>query len=437
MVRIKFTAAAFAISAFALAAPAMAQTPAPAYDACIQAGAVLAAPGQAALTQQTVRIKGGRIVDVVAGFKGEGCAQVIDQKARTILPGLIDSHVHITSEQGPNRRFDAVTKTSADRAFDGVVYARRTLEAGFTTVADLGGDPEAVFALRDAIAAGKVQGPRIIAAGLAITPSGGHADVNGFAPEVLAALRANNRCNGADDCRRAVREAIQAGADIIKITATGGVLSNTAAGLAQQLTNDELSAIVQTAHAMGRAVVAHAHGKDGIDAALRAGVDGIEHGTYGDAESFKLYRAGGAWYVPTLLAGVTVKEEASKPGTWMPKPVQEKALKVADTAIGTAREARKAGVKIAFGTDTGVSKHGDNAREFALLVQAGFTPAEAIKAATVDAAEHLKLSAETGRIAPGLAADIIAVDGDPTKDVATLTAVKFVMARGVVAKDVR
>ncbi|MBU6372621.1 MAG: amidohydrolase family protein [Alphaproteobacteria bacterium] len=437
MVRIKFTAAALAVSAFACAAPAWAQTPAAAYDTCIQAGALLATPGQAPLAQQTVRITGSRIVDVVAGYQSQGCARVIDQQARTVLPGLIDSHVHILSEQGPNRRFDAVTKTSADRAFDGVVYAKRTLEAGFTTVADLGGDPEAVFALRDAIAAGKVSGPRIVAAGLAITPSGGHADVNGFAPEVLAALRANNRCNGADDCRRAVREAVQAGADIIKITATGGVLSNTNAGLAQQLTDEELKAIMQTAHSMGRAVVAHAHGKDGIDAALRAGVDGIEHGTYGDAESFKLYKQSGAWYVPTLLAGVTVKEEAGKPGTWMPKPVQEKALKVADTAIGTVREARKAGVKIAFGTDTGVSRHGDNAREFALLVQAGFTPAEAIKAATVDAAEHLRLSAETGRIAPGLAADIIAVDGDPTKDVAPLTAVKFVMARGTVAKDVR
>jgi imidazolonepropionase-like amidohydrolase len=437
MVRINWAATALAASVFALANTAAAQQTAPNYDACIQAGTLLAVPGQAALSQQTVRIKSGRVVDVAAGYQSAGCAQVIDQKSRTVLPGLIDSHVHITSEQGPNRRFDAVTKTSADRAFDGAVYAKRTLEAGFTTVADLGADPEAVFALRDAIAAGKVSGPRILAAGQAITPSGGHGDVNGFSPEVLAALRANNRCNGADDCRRATREMVQSGADLVKVTATGGVLSNTNAGLAQQLTDDELKAIVQAAHSMGRIVVAHAHGKDGIDAALRAGIDGIEHGTYADAESFKLYKQSGAWYVPTLLAGVTVKEEAQKPGTWMPKPVQEKALKVADTAIATAREARKAGVKFAFGTDTGVSKHGDNAREFALMVQAGFSPAEAIKAATVDAAEHLRLSAETGRIAPGLAADIIAVDGDPLKDVATLTAVKFVMARGSVAKDVR
>ena len=432
MIRIKCAAAALAL---AFAAPAFAQ--APSFDVCVQAGAVLATPGAPALSAQTVRIKAGRIVDLVPGAQAAGCAAVIDQKSRTLLPGLIDSHVHITSEQGPNRRFDAVTKTSADRAFDGAVYAKRTLEAGFTTVADLGADPEAVFALRDAIAAGKAPGPRILAAGTAITPSGGHGDVNGFSPDVIAALRRNNRCNGADDCRRATREMIQAGADLIKITATGGVLSNTRAGLAQQLTDDELKAIVETAHSMGRIAVAHAHGKDGIDAALRAGIDGIEHGTYGDAASFKLYKQSGAWYVPTLLAGVTVKEEAQKPGTWMPKPVQEKALQVADTAIATAREARKAGVRIAFGTDTGVSKHGDNAREFALMVQAGFTPAEAIKSATIDAAEHLRLSTETGRIAPGLAADLIAVDGDPLKDVTVLTNVKFVMARGVIAKDVR
>lgn len=422
----------FALAGFG-ALTASAQAPA-AFDACIQAGTLIAEPGKPAAREQTIQIKDGRIAGVVAGYQDAGCKTVIDHKARTVLPGLIDSHVHITSESGPAGRLNAVTKRAADQAFDGAVFAGRTVRAGFTTVADLGADPDAIFPLRDAIRDGKVVGPRIIAAGRAMTPSGGHGDVNGYRPEVIAALKGPNACNGADDCRRATREMIQDGADIIKITATGGVLSNTAAGLAQQLSDEELKAIVDAAHSMGRKVVAHAHGVGGVNAALRAGVDGIEHGTFGDAESMKLYKQSGAAYVPTLLAGVTVKEIAEDPTSWMPKPVRQKALEVADRAIKTAGEARKAGVNVVFGTDTGVSKHGENAREFELLARAGFTPVESLRMATVGAAKHLGLESETGRIAPGLAADIIAVDGDPLTNVATLRNVNFVMARGAVVK---
>jgi imidazolonepropionase-like amidohydrolase len=416
------------------AAPALAQE-AKGFDACIHAGTLIAEPGKPPVKAHTVRVREGRIVDIVAGFPAEGCTTSIDQKARTVLPGLIDSHVHITTQTGPSGRVDFVSKRSADYAFDGAVFANRTLKAGFTTVADLGGDQDAVFPLRDAIAAGKIPGPRIIAAGRAITPTAGHGDVNGYRPEVMAAMSRPNACNGADDCRRATRWMIQQGADIVKVTATGGVLSNTGAGLAQQLMDDELAAIVEVAHSMGRKVVAHAHGKGGIDAALRAGVDGIEHGTFADAESFKLFKAAGAAYSPTLLAGVTVKETALDPKSWMPKVIREKAIEVGDKAIATAREARKAGVNVVFGTDTGVSLHGGNAREFELMVQAGFTPAEALRAATIGAATHLGIAAETGSIAAGKSADVIAVEGDPLRDAATLTNVTFVMARGAVVKN--
>jgi imidazolonepropionase-like amidohydrolase len=417
---------------FGAALSAGAQDAAP--TTCVLAGRLIAEPGRPAQGASTILVNGGKIAAVVPGHTKDGCATVQDLSGYTVLPGLIDSHVHITSENGPTGRLDVVTKSTTNRAFDGAMYAKRTLEAGFTTVVDLGSEPEAIFALRDAIAAGQVAGPRIIAAGRAITPTGGHGDIQGYRPEVMAAFAGSNTCNGPDDCRRAVRAAVQGGADVIKITATGGVLSLIGAGLAQQLTDEELKAIVQTAHQLGRRVVAHAHGKDGIDAALRAGVDGIEHATYSDEASFKLYKASGAYMVPTVLAGQTVKEEAQKPGTWMVPPVRAKALEVADTMMDTLGKAKKAGVKVAFGTDTGVSKHGDNWKELALMVQVGFTPAEALRAATVEAATHARILKETGTIAAGKTADIIAVKGDPLADITVMKDVSFVMARGVTHK---
>jgi imidazolonepropionase-like amidohydrolase len=414
----------------------LAQAPEPAADvSCLHAGTLIAEPGKPAAKEQTIKISAGRIVAVEAGYQSAGCARVIDLKSAHVLPGIIDAHVHITSEQGPMGRLDTVTKSAAQRAFDGAKFAQRTLMAGVTTAADLGAqDPDSTLALRDAIDAGIVPGPRLLVAGRAITPSGGHGDVNGFRQDVMGALRMPNACNGADDCRRATREMIQRGIDIVKVTATGGVLSNTDAGLAQQLTDAELKAIVETAHAMKRKVVAHAHGLDGVNAALRAGVDAIEHGTYADATSFELFKKSGTVLSPTIIAGVFVGEEAAKPNTYMPAPVRKKALEVGGKMIETTRLARNAGVTIVFGTDTGVSPHGQNLRELQFMVKAGFSPAEALRAGTVGSAKHLGLENETGRIAPGLAADIIAVKADPLKDVAAMMDVNFVMARGLVAK---
>lgn len=234
---------------------------------------------------------------------------------------------------------------------------------------------------------------------------------------------------------RAVRLQVRAGADVIKITATGGVLSNTAAGLAQQFSDAELAGIVEAAHRMGRRVTAHAHGTDGVNAFLRAGGDSIEHGTYLDAESIRLFRQNGAWLVPTLMAGDFVTRIASGPDNFLTPAQTAKALQAGPQMLDMARRAHAGGVRIAFGTDTGVSAHGDNAGEFALLVRAGLTPMEAIRTATVNAAEHLGLAAEAGRLAPGMAADLIAVAGDPLSDVTELERMRFVMKGGVVYRD--
>jgi imidazolonepropionase-like amidohydrolase len=402
----------------------------------IHAGRLLAdASTGRVLTEQSILVGAdGNIIGIEAGYVERQGATVIDQRNRFVMPGLIDSHVHLTGELGPQQVIEEVTLTPSDGALRGAQNARTTLMAGFTTVADLGAPNDSIFALRRAIAEGRVPGPRIIASGSSVTPDGGHGDANGFAPDVVDVLRSPSACSGADACRRAVRRQIQAGADIIKITATGGVLSNTAAGVEQQFSDDELAAIVQAAHAMGRQVTAHAHGAGGINAALRAGVDSIEHGSYTDAESIRLFRRTRAYLVPTILAGVTVEEMAAQGGVLTPNQAA-KAREVGTRMRQSIQNARRAGVRVAFGTDSGVSRHGVNAREFQFLVEGGYTPMQAIAIATVNAADHLRLGDVTGRIAPGYAADIIAVDGDPTQDVATLMHVPFVMARGAVAKS--
>jgi imidazolonepropionase-like amidohydrolase len=280
-----------------------------------------------------------------------------------------------------------------------------------------------------------VAGPRIVASGEAISVHGGHGDINGYREEILHLLRPNSVCSGADDCSRAVRQQVQLGADVIKITATGGVLSNTAAGLAQQFSQEELNAIVESAHRMGRRVTAHAHGGDGIISFLKAGGDSIEHGTWLDAEGIALMKKNGAYLVPTLMAGDFVYRVASGPNNFLTPAQSAKALDAGPKMLDMARRAHAAGVKIAFGTDTGVSAHGDNAGEFALLVKAGLTPLEAIQAATVNAADHLQISSVAGSLTPGHAADLIAVEGDPLKDVTVLQKVAFVMKDGVVHKS--
>lgn len=402
----------------------------------IHAGRLLAdASNGRVLTEQSILVGAdGNIIAIEPGYVTREGATVIDQRNRFVLAGLIDSHVHLTSELGPNQILEEVTLTAADGALRGAQNARTTLMAGFTTVADLGANNDSIFALRRAIAERRIPGPRIIASGSAVTPDGGHADANGFAPDVLNVLRSPSACSGADACRRAVRRQIQAGADIIKITATGGVLSNTAAGVEQQFSDAELQAIVEAAHAMGRRVTAHAHGAGGINAALRAGVDSIEHGSYTDQTSLRLFRQHNAYLVPTILAGVTVEELADQGGVLTPNQAA-KAREVGTRMRASIQNARRAGVRVAFGTDSGVSRHGINAREFQFLVEGGYTPTQAIAIATVNAADHLQLNNVAGRIAPGYSADIIAVDGDPTQDVTTLMSVPFVMARGDVARN--
>lgn len=413
-----------------------AQDTTPHVASIVHAGRLLADPASGrVLTQHSILIGAdGRVLSIEPGYVTRDGATIIDQRNRFVLPGLIDSHVHLTSELSPDQLLEEVQLTAADAAMRGVENGRKTLLAGFTTVADLGANNDAIFALRRAINEGRVAGPRIIASGASITPDGGHGDANGFAPDIIDALRNPNACSGADACRRAVRRQIQAGADVIKITATGGVLSNTAAGVGQQFSDAELEAIVDAAHAMGRRVTAHAHGVNGINAALRAGVDSIEHGSYIDRESVRLLRQGNRYHVPTLLAGWWVGQLAEQGGTLTPAQTA-KARQVSRDMANMGRFARQNRVRMAFGTDSGVSPHGMNAREFQLLVEAGFTPLQTIQFATVNAADHLQLNGVAGRIGAGYSADIIAVDGNPLEDVSVLMNVSFVMARGVVHKN--
>ena len=403
----------------------------------ILAGKLIAKTNGPILNNQTILVSNGKIMEIRAGVVAERRLndEIIDLKDKTVMAGLIDSHVHLTGELGPNSRMHTVTREESDWAFEAMLNARKTLDAGFTTVVDLGADGgRAIFSLRDRIAKGDIIGPRIIAAGDAISASGGHGDIHGYREDIMHLFKSQNICNGADDCRRATREQVHLGADIVKVTATGGVLSNTAAGLAQQLEDDELKAIADAAHSMGRKVTAHAHSKQGIEAALRAGFDSVEHGSYLDNETVALFKAKGAYLVPTVLAGATVVEMAAQPNSPLTSAQKDKARQVGPLMMDMLRTAKKGGVKIAFGTDSGVSKHGDNARELELMTQAGFTPLEALHSATIIAAEHLGLSSEIGTIETGKTADIIAVDGDPTTNISTMRNVKFVMARGVVAK---
>jgi len=417
------------------AASGLAQPPAAASGLTfVQAGRLLANPADGKVeTNKTVVIRDGHVVEVRDGFVAEPGAKVIDLRNSFVLPGLIDSHVHLLSQQGPATRTEPVTKTVADETLDGVVHARRTLEAGFTTVADCGGTNEAIFALRDAIKAGKVEGPRILAAGTALSAHGGHGQVYGFTPEVTEVIQSPTLCSGADECRRKTRQQIAAGADFIKFHATGGVLDGGTTGVDQQLTDEEMVAIISAAHSMGRMVKTHAHSAAGINAALRAGVDSVEHGTFLNDESIALFKQHNAWLVPTLIAGDTVAREAAKPDTYMPAAIRAKALQVGPMMLDMGRRAHKAGIRVAFGTDTGVSPHGENAREFGLMVKAGFTPIEAIRAATTSGAEHLR-QPDIGSLVPGKQADLIAVAGDPTQDVTILEHVAFVMQNGVVWK---
>jgi len=394
----------------------------------IHAGHVMVVPGEDVKQDHTIIIHEGKIVGIEAGFIEDNDATIIDGTDMFYLPGLIDSHVHLRGEWNPNGRLETFTKEPGDVAFDAAHNAKKTLMAGFTAVQDVGGPPE-IKALSRAIKAGKVPGPHIRASGN-VSITGGHGELNGYRADILEHFQSPTNCDGADDCRRATRLAIKNGADLIKIASTGGVLSNTNAGTGQQMTDDELSAIVDAAASMGRKVTAHAHGKDGIDAALRAGVKSIEHGTFMDAETTRLFKENDAVLVPTVLAGMTVKE-----WDFLPPASYKKAQEVGPKMLDMLALAYNSGITIAFGTDTGVSKHGGNAKEFEYMVQAGMSETEAIRAATVVASKHIELDHVIGTLEAGKYADLIGVDGDPREDISELMDVDFVMKGGIIYKD--
>jgi imidazolonepropionase-like amidohydrolase len=399
----------------------------------IHAGRLLADPGAPPLERQSIRVSGERITAVESGFLDppDG-ARLIDLKDKFVLPGLIDCHVHLTGQLGPRQRLGFVEDSNPKVGLDGAYRARLTLAAGFTTVRDLGArQPEIIYALREAVAEGKVPGPRILCVGAVLSPTGGHGQTYGFRQDVCACVQSSiGVCDGVDACRRGVRAQVAQGADAIKFVATGGVLSNLRAGIDQQFTDEEIRTIVETAHRLGRRVSAHAHGVAGINAALTAGVDSIEHGSFLDDSSIALFQRTGAFHVPTIIAGMTVLEMAES-GVVLTPAQREKAMVVGVRIKEALAKSYAAGVPIAFGTDMGVGLHGQNAREFKLMVEAGMTNADAIKAATVNASKLLDIEAEVGTIAAGKSADIIAVDGDPLTDVTELERVRFVMARGL------
>ncbi len=434
--------------AAALCFPAMGQD-VPKLDTytLVRCGHLIDVPGKPPRAGVTLIIRNDRVEGVLPGLDGrpklpgDAVVRDVDLSEHWVLPGLIDCHVHLLNQPDPTARARSMTESPEFVAVRATRHARLNLEAGFTTVRDLGANPQAIFAVRDAINQGLIVGPRIIAAGKSISITGGHGDpTNGFRPDIVGQPTPDDGiADGPDECMKAVRNQVKLGADVIKTTATGGVLSASTAGLAQHYTNPELEAIVQTAHAMGRKVAAHAHGTDGINAAIRAGVDSVEHGTYLDDESIRLLKerenAGTRCYhVPTLLAARTVVDNAQQPGFYLPM-VARKALEVGPRAQENFRRSHAAGVPIAFGTDTGVSPQGQNAREFALMVDGGMTPAEALIAATVTASELLGLEKEIGTLEAGKAADVIAVRGDPLKDITELERVRFVMRAGEVVKQ--
>ena len=404
----------------------------------IHAGHLLADPAGEPRGASTIVVRGDTISEVRDGFAPPPSgARLVDLSRDWVMPGLIDMHVHLLGIGGdPLRaRLSALTSDEADDLLIGVGNARDTLMAGFTTVRDLGASARPIRALRDAIARGDVTGPTIVNAGEPISVTGGHGDpTNGLAETFADAVHAHvvNTCNGPDDCRRAVRQQVALGAQVIKFMATGGVLSNVAGGLGRAMTPEEMRAVVETAHELGRKTAAHSHAAAGTRAAVEAGVDSIEHGTFMDDETLALIKRKGTWLVPTMLAVNTVTHQAEDGA--LPPNVVPKVREAAAAANRSYRMMVSSGAKMAFGTDTGVSKHGENAKEFAYMVQAGMTPARAIRAATVDAAEALGRS-DRGRIAAGMVADIVAVDGDPLSDVRELEDIDFVMKGGHIVRE--
>jgi len=389
----------------------------------------------------TIVVEKNKIVAIEHGFSSKTSASpapainIIDLKTKTVMPGWIDMHVHLEFETSPKRQIEGFTYNPADYAYQSVQFSEVTLLAGFTTVRDLAGSGVNI-SLRNAINKGWIKGPRVYTAGKAISTTGGHIDpTNGYRKDLMGDPGPlDGVANGADECRQAVRQRYKEGSDLIKITATGGVLSVAKSSSNPQFTEEEVKAIVETAKDYGFKVAVHAHGAEGMKRAIRAGVNSIEHGTLMDDETIALFKQYGTWYVPTLTAGAAVADSAKIPG-YYPALVTPKALEIGPQIKATLAKAYKAGVKIAFGTDAGVYKHGMNWLEFGLMNEAGMPIMEIIKAATINAADLLGEKDKLGSIETGKLADIVAVDGDPLKDTKVFGRVVFVMKDGVVYKQ--
>ena len=403
----------------------------------IHAGLLIDGESSVPSSEMSIVIEGSKIESIEVGFiTPDSDDKYIDLSGYTVLPGLIDMHVHLSSEYNKNSFQEKITLNAGDYAIRAVANAEKTLKAGFTTVRNLGDSDGVTISLRNAIKKGIVSGPRIFSSGTTIASSGGHGDSTNSLNKSLTSDPGPARgiVNNVDDASKAVRYRYKEGADLIKITATGGVLSNAKHSQNPQLTEEEITRIVNIANDYGFKVAAHAHGAEGIKRAVRSGVHSIEHGSLMDVEGMKLMRERGTYYVPTIIAGLWVSEKA-KEKDFFPELVRPKAAEIGPKIKDTFGRAYQAGVKIAFGTDTGVSEHGKNAAEFRHMVEAGMPPMKAIQSATLEAAKLLGEQHNLGSLIRGKTADIIAVSGNPLEDISILEEVDFVMKEGEVYKS--
>lgn len=403
----------------------------------VHCGTLIDGRADAPKKEMTVVVDGPRIVAVEAGYAAPATGdKVVDLKAATVTPGWIDCHVHLDHQSSANALLENFQFNPADWAFNSAFYAKKTLLAGFTTVRNLGDHDNVTLALRRAVNLGLIDGPRIYTAGKSIATTGGHADpTNGRSRDLMGDPGPREGViNGPDEARKAVRQRYKDGVDVIKITATGGVLSQATSGMAPQFTPEELKALIDTAHDYGLKVAAHAHGTEGMKRAIEAGIDSIEHGTYMTDEVIALMKARGTYYVPTVSAGKFVAEKAKIEGYFTPI-VRPKALAIGPLIQATLQRAYAGGVKIAFGTDQGVGPHGDNALEFVYMVEAGMPPMAALKSATSEAARLLGADKDLGAIEAGKYADLVAVPGDLLADITLVSKVNFVMKGGVIYKQ--